>query len=132
MISNILYSIFFCMVDLLIYVRLQKCIQINKAFSLYLLILIVITIHFNFFESEILMNSQDFFNLVFFSVSLIILHYGTNIQVYLLKKYNNLQDKIDQKLLEIFIEVFDFMRQKLIYIMIFIYQLLAIWNPIYR
>lgn len=132
MISNILYSIFFCMVDLLIYVRLQKSIQINKAFLLYLLILIVITIHFIFFESEILMNSQDFFNLFFFSAALIILHYGTNIQVTLFKKYSNLQDKSGQKLLETFIKVFDFMRQKLIYIMIFIYQFLAIWNPIYR
>jgi hypothetical protein len=78
------------------------------------------------------MNSQDFFNLFFFSAALIILHYGTNIQVTLFKKYSNLQDKSGQKLLETFIKVFDFMRQKLIYIMIFIYQFLAIWNPIYR
>ena len=78
------------------------------------------------------MNTGDFFNLLFFSVALVILHFATNIQVELFKKYNKPQDIRGQKLQSTLLLVYDFMRQKLIYIMATISQILDIWNESYR
>ena len=78
------------------------------------------------------MSKEDFFNLSFFSVSLVILHFVTNIQVAIFKKYNKPQDERGQKLQAVLLTVYDFMRQKLIYIMCYISQILDIWNESYR
>jgi hypothetical protein len=132
MILNIFYSLFFGILNLLIYSKLSKFYQFSKEYLFYLLIVIVLFIHLGFIKNNYLMTTKDFFNLVFFSVSLIILHYVTNIQVILFKKYNVPQDERGQKLQSILLSVFNFMRQKLIYIMIYVYQFLAIWNESYR
>ncbi len=78
------------------------------------------------------MSKEDFFNLSFFSVSLVILHFVTNIQVAIFKKYNIPQDERGQKLQAVLLTVYDFMRQKLIYIICYISQILDIWNESYR
>ena len=78
------------------------------------------------------MSTEDFFNLSFFSVGLVILHFATNIQVEIFKKYNKIEDERGKKLQSFILMVFDFMRQKLIYIMASISQILDIWNESYR
>lgn len=132
MISNTLYSLFFCLINLLIYLRLEKSFQFEKAPLLYVLIFVFITAHFGFVQIENFMPAHEFYDLIFFSVGLIILHYGTNFQVMLLKKHSILKYNENQKSQENVLRVFDFMRQKLIYILITAYQILAIWNPRFR
>lgn len=78
------------------------------------------------------MSTRDFFNLLFFSIGLVILHFATNIQVELFKKYNKPKDERGEKLQSFILKVFDIMRQKLMYIMASISQILDIWNESYR
>ncbi len=94
-------------------------------------IVVVLIVHL-FGSSDYLMTKEDFLNLSFFSVGLIVLHFATNIQVATFKKYNVPQNEQGKKLQDNLLLVFDFMRQKLIYIMIYIYQFLAVWNENFR
>ena len=132
MIQNVLYSILFGAINLLIYLKLEKAIQPKNAYWLNGLIVVIIILHIDFIRSHFLMNTGDFFNLLFFSVALVILHFATNIQVELFKKYNKPQDIRGQKLQSTLLLIYDFMRQKLIYIMATISQILDIWNESYR
>ena len=132
MIQNVLYSILFGTINLLIYLKLEKAIQPKNAYWFYGLIVVIVILHIDFIRSHFLMNTGDFFNLLFFSVALVILHFATNIQVELFKKYNKPQDIRGQKLQSTLLLVYDFMRQKLIYIMATISQILDIWNESYR
>lgn len=132
MLLNIFYSIFFVVVNWLIYLKLQKSYQYPKA-HLYLgIIIIVLIFHLGLINNDFLMNPDDFFNILFLSVGLIILHFATNIQVELFKKYNNTQNEKSDKLQSKFLIIFDFMRQKLIYIMATISQILDIWIKDFR
>ena len=74
------------------------------------------------------MNWTDFFNLLFYSIALIILHFLTNIQVSFFEKYYPKKNEKGQKVKLLVIKIFNFMRLKLIYIMCFITQLLSIWD----
>jgi hypothetical protein len=94
-------------------------------------IVVVLIVHL-FGSSDYLMSKEDFFNLSFFSVGLIVLHFATNIQVATFKKYNVPQNDQGKKLQENLLLVFDFMRQKLIYIMASVSQILDIWNESLR
>jgi hypothetical protein len=132
MIQNVFYSILFGTINLLIYLKLQKAIQPKKAYWFYGFIMVAIVAHMGFIRSYFLMNTEDFFNLSFFSVALIVFHFVTNIQVKLFKKYNNPQDIRAQKLQSFVLLIFDFIRQKLIYIMTYSYQFLAVWNESFR
>jgi len=132
MIPNIFYSIFFGAVNLLIYLKLQKSYQPPKSYLYLVVIALVLIFHLGFVKSNHIMSTEDFFNLSFFSVGLVILHFATNIQVEIFKKYNKIEDERGKKLQSFILMVFDFMRQKLIYIMASISQILDIWNESYR
>lgn len=132
MILNIFYCIFFCLVNFLIYIRLEKSIHFDKEYFVYFFLLCILILHSSFLPSNHLMKNNDFFNLLVFSLCLIILHYGTNFQVSLFKKRIKTINIRDQKLQESLLSVFDFMRQKLIYIMLSTYQILAVCNENFR
>jgi len=132
MILKIFYSFFFGFVNLLIYLKLQKSIQPPKVYLYYIFIAVVFLLHLGFVKNNYLMSEEDFYNLSFFSVGLVVLHFGTNIQIAIFKKHNKPQDERGQKLQAIVLTVYDFMRQKLIYIMFYINQILDIWNESYR
>lgn len=132
MILNIFYSLFFGAVNLLIYLKLQKGIQPKNVYWFYGFIVSVMIAHMGIIKNPYLMTTKDFFNLSFFSVGLVVLHFATNIQVELFKKYNSPHDEKGQKLQSTLLLVFDFMRQKLIYIMASISQVLDIWNESFR
>ncbi len=131
MIQNILYCIFFGLVNFLIYLKFQKSYDIPKLYWYIGGIAVVLIIHL-FGSNDYLMSKGDFLNLSFFSLGLIVLHFATNIQVAIFKKYNIPQNEQGKKLQEYLLLVYDFMRQKLIYIMIYIYQFLAVWNESLR
>ncbi len=90
MIQNVLYTILFGIINLLIYLKLQKAIQPKNAYWFYGFVMVVVIAHTGFLKSHFLMSTEDFFNLSFFSVALVVLHLATNIQVEIFKKYNKL------------------------------------------
>jgi len=128
MISNIFYTVFFGLCNIFIYVKLQRSAHIEKENLVYTFITLVILVHTGLLQTGILMNTHDFFNIFFFSISLVILHYGTNFQVRLFKESNKPHNERQKQLQGFMLRVFDFMRQKLIYMMVSVYQLFAIWN----
>lgn len=132
MIQNFLYTLFFGIVNLFIYSKLIRKTKIKWEGLIYSLIALILVIHLGIFKVNDIMPTKDFFNISFFSLALIILHYLTNIQVKLFKKYSVPQEERGKKLQLRIITIFNFMRQKLIYIMIYISQILDIWNESYR
>ena len=132
MIINILYSIFFGLINSFLFLKFQKSTQFTKGYLFYLFVSIVVFSHLGVIKISYLMGTQDFLNLSFFSGALVVFHFATNIQVALFKKYNTPQNEQGYKLQSSLLLVFDFMRQKLIYIMIYIYQLLAVWDESFR
>ncbi len=128
MILNLFYSVFFGMVNLLIYLKLEKKFKLKFPKLIYILIVIISLAHIEILNKGFLKSFEDFFNLSFFSIALIIFHYMTNIQVAVFKRKFIPENETGQKLQEMMLTAFDFMRQKLIYPMAYITQLMEIWD----
>lgn len=128
---NILYCLFFGVVDFSIYSVLTGTVKIPKN----ILILIIgitifaVFIHTGLLKIDGLMEWKDFFGLLMFSIGLVILYFGSKLQdIY----FQGRRESLNQQLYENYKTVLDFVRYKLIYIMIYIYQFLAVWNESYR
>lgn len=132
MLQNVLYSFFFGAINLLIYLKLEKSIRLKRIYWSCGFVLIAVFAHLGFMKSEFLMHTEDFFNILFFSVALVVIHFAANIQVSTFNDYSNPSDTRGQKLQTYLLLAFDFMRQKLIYVIISIYQFLAVWDEILR
>lgn len=131
MLLNIFYCAFFGMLDFVIYSVLSGAFKVPKNIILLIIGItaIIILLHTGMFKISSLMTWEDFFGLLMFSIGLVILHFGSKLQdVY----FKNRQESLNQKLYENYKIVFDFVRYKLIYVMIYIYQFLAVWNESYR
>ncbi|MCF0075808.1 hypothetical protein LZD49_35410 [Dyadobacter sp. CY261] len=132
MFQIIFYVVFFGIVDLFIYFKLQKSAQFQSEYVVYLLIIAVTVAHMGIWRNGILMSSEDFFHLGFFSIALVILHYGTNLQLSLTRKRQGLKIEQRNQLPVALFRIFDLMRQKLIYLGIGLYQFLAICDESLR
>lgn len=127
MISNIIYSLLFGVLNMGIYFVLNRNTKFNKR--LWIIPIIVIIFHVGIFDFNGLMSRKDFFNILLFSLALILLHFGALIQ---LRGFNKLQEKASptrKEMGSILLRVFDFIRNFGIYIGITLYQVLAIWYP---
>jgi hypothetical protein len=131
MFVNILYCLYFGVIAFILNALLTKSFRIEKNILLVLsvVILIVIILHTDFFEINFLMKSKDFFHLLNFSFGFVILYFGGKFQDYIRDKSKNKTGGVSQQTFKSFMIVVDFIRYKLIYVMIYIYQVLAIWNP---
>lgn len=89
-----LYTFFFGLVDLFIFISLNKSFPISKKAKLIsgLILTSVVFIHSGSLNSKYLMNSESFFELMFFSVGLVVIHFFGAIQIYFFGK--NLLSKI--------------------------------------
>src|SRR5688572_26240845 len=78
MLINIVYSIFFLLVNFVLFSLLTKALKIDKPLQSILILSILVWsfLHTNFFGIEGLMKSEDFWDLMIFSLSLIISHFG--------------------------------------------------------
>ena len=134
MFINILYCLYFGLIAFILNAILTKSVKIDRGilFASSVVILIVIILHTNLFEINFLMKSMDFFNLLNFSLGFVILHFGGKFQDYMRENRNNKTGGVSQQTFDSFMTVVDFIRYKLIYIMIYLYQVLAIWNENYR
>lgn len=134
MFVNILYCLYFGLIAFILNVLLTKSNKINRGILLAssVVILIVIMLHTNLFEINFLMKSKDFFNLLNFSFGFVILHFGGKSQDYIRERQNNKTGGVSLQTFNSFMIVVDFIRYKLIYIMIYLYQVLAVWNESYR
>jgi len=131
MLLNIFYCVFFGILDFVIYSILLGAFKVSKNIVMLMIGITAITIflHIGIFEISGLMPWKDFFELLMFSIGFIILYFGSKLQdIY----FQNRQQSLNQKLYENYKMVLDFVRYKLIYIMIYIYQFLAVWNESYR
>jgi hypothetical protein len=131
MILNILYCLFFGALDFSIYLVLVRNERISKNILITALSIIIsiVFLHVGLIEIKGLMKWNDFFGLSMFSVGIIILYFGSKFQD---SYIHSRKESLNQKLYGSFKPVFDFVRYKLIYIMIYVYQFLAVWNENYR
>ena len=124
-----IYTIFFLGLNYIIWAFLVKKYRFNNTL-LYIFItifLLFICLHL-FFNLPSLKSFQDLKDLLFFSLSLIILHFGTESMVAILEKSYSELDDSNKNLQDFVLSIFNFMRFSLIYILISIYQFLDIWD----
>ncbi|MGV3586801.1 MAG: hypothetical protein ACO1OF_07360 [Adhaeribacter sp.] len=127
---NIFYSLFFLVVDFAIFAQLTKAYKIEKK-HLYFIggsVLTLWILHNEVFHASFLMPYKDFLGILMFSFCLIILHLGSKFQVAVYKNLNTTNTS-NKKFPEFVLKVFDIMRFKIIYFLIYAYQFLAIWIP---
>lgn len=72
------------------------------------------------------MSTKDFFDLSMFSFGIIILNFMSKIQDVFMQSYNH---NINETFFYKFKKIADVIRYKIIYIMIYMYQIVAIWYP---
>ncbi len=126
MITSIFYSIFFGTLDLIIFLVLAKGYKISNLVVKYLLGLILLDLFLlQILDFGVYLSKKEFLNLMFFSFSLIIIHFVTEIQFQLSKR----EEQKNNKNALLF---FNLLRKRLFYIMIFTYQLLYIWIVDFR
>jgi hypothetical protein len=131
MLLNFFYCIFFGGLDLIIYSLLTGLFKVPKhvIISIIGLTIAVTLLHTGIFKIDSIMSWKHFGRLLTFSFGFIILYFGSKLQDV---SFESKQNTLNQKLYLRFKTVFDFIRYKLIYIMLFIYQFLAIWNESIR
>lgn len=133
MITNILYSIFFFVLNLTIFLIFIKSYRIDNRLILSFIVFVLLGLTIQgIYDSKLKLSTNDFSNLMFFSGALIIIHFATAIQINIFKKQNVEVNELNQTIKQFALKVFDLMRKKLFYIMIFIYQLLYIWSVDFR
>ena len=128
MLLHFIYSLFFGLINLIIFSLLTKNIKLpNYAFKIGIIALIMFIIlnSFSIFES---VQYYQFFDLMFFSIALIILHFMTELMIKIFKERVSRIPEITPRMIEIYFKVYDFVRLKLIYFMAYTYQLLEIWD----
>lgn len=130
MLIKTLYCIFFITINVLLYLKLQKSIQPPRAYLVYGFLIIVVIAHF--IPNNTLMPTQNFIDVAFFSIGIVVLHFATNIMVAIAKKQTMHLDEKSQKLNTSVLKVFDFMRQKLFYFMVTLTQIDMIYNEFFR
>ncbi len=128
---HILYTFFFILVNVVLYSLLTKTFKVGQRILLLVaaIVTVVSILHLGFFDSRLLMPTGDYFGILMFSFALIILHYGSLFQLGIFKKssvYKNNESKVIPSLT---VKAFDIVRLKIIYILISLYQLLAVWIP---
>ena len=126
MLFNVIYSVFLGLTDLLIFYLFTQSVTISwKVLLAYgLVFMLFMILHSGRFSLTFLMSEKDFFDLMMFSIGLAILNIMGRVQ----NRY--FDERIQDKMSSIYIafrKTIDFIQNKLIYVMIYIYQLVAIW-----
>ena len=100
----------------------KKYIPTNNVKLLLLLLLLIVLIFQFLLGGNNYLSNKHFFNLLLFSLVTIALHYGTSINVWLMK---SISPKIEG---HISLKIFNFLRFYLIYILVFCYQIISIFS----
>ena len=130
MLLNLFYCIFFCLINFLIYIRLEKSIHFHNENIVYFVVAFAAALHLDLLSFNHLMNSKDFFNILIFSFGLIVIHYMANLMIAYIKwrdKGAHNHEEIEDGLW-----FFNFIRQNIMYIMTCLYQILAVCNKSFR
>ena len=128
MIINILYCLFFGVVNFLIVSYFAKVfnLTIRIRVALILIIAAVILVHV-FFENGLLMEKNQFYNLLVFSFGFVVLNLCMNLVIPFLPKIYGKQ--VLERFNKYLLPIMDFVRFKLIFLLIFIYQCMYIFMP---
>tara|TARA_B100001057_G_C22768762_1_gene918709 strand:- start:217 stop:609 length:393 start_codon:yes stop_codon:yes gene_type:complete len=127
MLIKIAYCLFFGLLNLYILAVLTKAIKINQVAILVLALLFVLAILIQFVSPPTeLITNNTFKNLLFFSLSLIVLHFGSSIMLSIFESKIQSMNLSNKFLEQVFIPAFNFIRLKLIYVLVFIFQCVQI------
>ena len=125
MLIKLAYCLFFGLLNLYLLTILTRVFKLNQITIVILALVFFIGILFQFFAPPTeLITNKTFKHLLFFSLALIVLHFGSSIMLSIFEskiQSMNLSNKFVQ---QVFIPAFDFIRLKLIYFLVFIFQCL--------
>ncbi|WP_109098385.1 hypothetical protein [Aquimarina sp. AU58] len=125
---ELFYVLFFGCLNFLIYYYLINNLKINKRIIVFIiLILIIFSLIQILYLNKFYLTNEDFYNLVFFSFLIIFNHYSFEalILFFIGNKEKLKYAPVEKKRLVFMINI---MRHKVIYIMIFAYQISFILN----
>lgn len=126
---NLLYSVFYAAANYVIFLCLSRRSMLLKKTSLACIAgLVILFIIFAMFDNEYFMSKHDLFSILAFSFMLPIIYIFSYIQLKVFKMLSStvLTQSHSFGKLE---SAFNFLRTKLIFIMMFLYQLVAVWFP---
>ena len=123
---KISYIIFFGVLNILIFILLNKNVKMKRTIKIFLISIVAIFLIYHFFMSNGGFLTNDYFvNLLFFSIYIIILHLG--LSIILPRFVKSIQDIKHSKFAEKYLVGFlIFFKNYLIYIMIYLYQVLEL------
>ncbi|WP_338875250.1 hypothetical protein WBJ53_06460 [Spirosoma sp. SC4-14] len=128
MLAEIVYSIFFGLIDLILFSLLTQKFKIDKKLTILSIAILLLTIfmQIGLLKIKSPMPNKDFLGLLGFSFGLLVLNIIGRFQgAFFDEKFNKQLSSVYPA----FKNTIDFLFNKLIYIMIYIYQFLAIWRP---
>ena len=128
MLLNFIYSLFFGLIDLIIFSLLTKNIKLPNYVLKIGIILLIIFIILNSFTIIKSVQYYQFDIILYFSLGLIILYFMSEFQIKILRKRVLQNSEISPRITERYFMVVDFIRLRVIYFMTYAFQLLAIWE----
>ena len=128
MFIKILLTALFILLNFLIFIQLKKEKNLisQKIKLLFVLAVILLFILYFTFNNENIISSKIFVVNLIYSFTLIIFYFLFRIiRLLMNKRYK----KIDNDFVRGYIKVLNFIEQKLVFILITIFQIMVIWNP---
>ena len=125
---EVLYILFFGGFNLILFSYLTKSIKISHRIMCFVFIIIVL---FGVLQvtylSKYYLHNDFFYNLLLYSMSIIIIHYGVGSMLSaFLDDINHVRNNYMAR--EYIVPIFNFFRLKLIYLIVFISQIISIVN----
>lgn len=117
------------MVNFFIYAMINKCAIINKSSKIMILlsIFVVFILHTDILKIGFLMTSKDFFRIFVFSFSLIVFHVFFKIASLRMNRLENKSNFNFPNYIK-YRQITNFIKFKLIYLLITAYQIAAVFN----
>ena len=115
--KEFMYLLFFGIMNFLFFYFNTKKIELSYKLRIVFALILVLILILHFFQIEnISIDNQSFFHLIIISLISFVIHYGGELSIILIKKFDpNLQDNF-------VISVFNFIRFYVFYLFIYFYQ----------
>jgi hypothetical protein len=121
---GILYCLYFALINLCLFIVLTKLINIDKkiifVFGIFITLFTIIQLSFTM---NYLISNKHFLHLLYFSSVILLFHYGGLLTLYIAKNLFRKEEHISFSL-------FEFIRLKLVYFLIYTYQVNSIFSEV--
>lgn len=130
LLTKILYSFFFIYLDFLIFLLLTDTFKVNFNIKLVIAVIVIASVflHSGIFTPAFLLSREQFYGLLFLTSSLFLFHFAIDGALYYQKNRASNEPKARKMFEDFGLPWFNFMRFRLIYVMVLLAQLTDIWQ----